>query len=77
MEVFVIFRFAVAVSVSSLIFWTLWSALRDGFRVARRMHAIPCARCRYFTNDYRLKCPVQPTIANTEKAIDCPDYRNS
>jgi hypothetical protein len=55
--------------------WTLYSALRDSYAVAKRMHEIPCANCQYFTNDYRLKCPVQPTIANTEQAILCSDYR--
>jgi hypothetical protein len=53
----------------------LFSALLDSYAVARRMHVIPCTNCRYFTNDYRLKCPVQPTIANTEQAIQCSDYR--
>jgi hypothetical protein len=75
MDVLAIFRFGFALSVWSLIVWTLWSALRDSFRVARRMHAIPCATCQYFTNDHRLKCPVQPMIANTEAAIECPDYQ--
>jgi RNA polymerase subunit RPABC4/transcription elongation factor Spt4 len=42
--------------------------------VAKTMHQIPCARCRYFTNDHRLKCPVHPQIANTEGAINCRDY---
>jgi hypothetical protein len=43
--------------------------------VAKTMHQIPCARCRYFTNDYRLKCSVHPQIANTEGAINCRDYQ--
>lgn len=56
--------------------WTLWSALRDATARARQMHEIPCPSCRFFTNDHRLKCTVQPRIANTESAIDCPDYRS-
>jgi hypothetical protein len=75
MEILVILRFTFALSVIGLISWTLFSALLDSYAVAKRMHAIPCTNCRYFTNDYRLKCPVQPTIANTEQAIQCSDYR--
>jgi hypothetical protein len=38
------------------------------------MHQIPCSRCGFFTNNYRLKCTVHPLAANTEAAIDCTDY---
>ncbi|MDJ0580351.1 hypothetical protein [Crocosphaera sp.] len=38
------------------------------------MHKIPCSNCQYFTNDYRLKCPVNPFQASTEAAINCQDY---
>jgi hypothetical protein len=38
------------------------------------MHQIPCAKCQFFTNDHRLKCTVNPIIANTERAICCSDY---
>ncbi|MEG4119437.1 hypothetical protein QUA43_18445 [Microcoleus sp. N9_B4] len=48
----------------------------DSLRRAQRMHQIPCANCVFFTGDYHLKCPVQPTIALSEDAIDCPDYRS-
>ena len=54
---------------------SLWSMVTDGVANAKRMHSIPCANCQYFTGDYRLKCTVQPHIALTEEAIDCPDYR--
>jgi hypothetical protein len=57
--------------------WTLWSAVRDTATKTKQMHQIPCANCQFFTNDYRLKCTVQPTIANTENAIGCSDYRPS
>ncbi|WP_348251226.1 hypothetical protein [Leptolyngbya subtilissima] len=40
------------------------------------MHKIPCAECRYFTNDHRLKCPIHPKIALSESAIDCPDFED-
>ncbi|WP_322744170.1 MULTISPECIES: hypothetical protein [unclassified Coleofasciculus] len=38
------------------------------------MHQIPCAYCQFFTNDHRLKCTVNPSIASSENAINCRDY---
>ncbi len=48
--------------------------IADVIKRSRKMHQIPCTNCRYFTNDYHLKCTAQPKIANTESAIDCPDF---
>jgi hypothetical protein len=53
---------------------TLWAAARDTTERAKTMHQIPCPHCQFFTNNHRLKCTVQPTIAHTEQAIDCSDY---
>jgi hypothetical protein len=61
-----------AIVVSVL--WTIAAALGRGVRVARRMHAIPCVHCRYFTGEMLLKCPVNPRAALTEAAIDCVDF---
>jgi hypothetical protein len=55
-------------------FWSVGSALRDGIAKAKRMHQIPCANCRFFTNRYQLKCPVHPSIALSEEAIGCTDF---
>jgi len=55
--------------------WTLGRAMRDGIAQAKRMHQIPCAHCQFFTNDYRLKCTIHPHYANSERAIDCLDYK--
>ncbi|MDJ0600297.1 MAG: hypothetical protein QNJ37_15830 [Crocosphaera sp.] len=46
----------------------------DVIKRSKKMHQIPCSHCQYFTNDYRLKCPVNPFQANTELAINCKDY---
>ena len=54
--------------------WTLFSATRDTVARARQMHDIPCANCQFFTNDYRLKCTIKPSVASTEQAINCSDY---
>ncbi|MEA5535372.1 hypothetical protein VB691_15300 [Crocosphaera sp. XPORK-15E] len=53
---------------------TLWRTIKDTTDRAKVMHQIPCSTCQYFTNDYRLKCPVNPHQANTEQAINCQDY---
>ncbi|MCJ8278463.1 MAG: hypothetical protein MJK14_00540 [Rivularia sp. ALOHA_DT_140] len=58
-----------------LIGWSMWSAARDSVKIAQQMHQIPCSGCRYFTDDYRLKCTVNPSMANTEEAITCMDYQ--
>lgn len=74
MEIWIILRFSIAASIIALVCWSLASAVRDSWQVAQRMHSIPCSHCRYFTDNYRLKCTIQPKIANTESAIDCSDY---
>ena len=66
--------FVLAWSLLFILFSTLFSAIRDTTARAKQMHQIPCSNCQFFTNDHRLKCTVQPSVANTEKAIDCPDY---
>ena len=55
--------------------WNIWAAARDSIKTAKQMHQIPCPGCRYFTDDYRLKCTIHPSIANTEEAIECLDYQ--
>jgi len=57
-----------------LVCLTIWSAIRQSVTIAKRMHQIPCTSCRFFTADYRLKCTVHPSLANTETAINCSDY---
>ncbi len=47
----------------------------DVINRAKTMHQIPCSNCQYFTNDYRLKCSVNPFQASTEAAISCQDYQ--
>ncbi len=68
-------RIVGALSVLSLCSWSLVSCIIDAIAQAKRMHQIPCTKCRFFTGDYRLKCTVNPSLANTEQAIDCGDYR--
>ncbi|MDY6936109.1 MAG: hypothetical protein SWY16_00460 [Cyanobacteriota bacterium] len=54
---------------------SIQSAVSSGVDRAKQMHQIPCSDCIFFTNDYRLKCPVNPKAAMSEEAIDCGDYR--
>ncbi|PHM06206.1 hypothetical protein [Nostoc sp. 'Peltigera malacea cyanobiont' DB3992] len=67
--------FVVAWTVTILVVLSLWTAARDSVSTAKQMHQIPCTGCQFFTDDYRLKCTVRPSIANTEEAIHCSDYQ--
>ncbi|BAY31833.1 hypothetical protein NIES37_02800 [Tolypothrix tenuis PCC 7101] len=67
--------FVVAWAVMILGGWSLWSAARDSVSKAKQMHQIPCTGCQFFTDNYRLKCTVHPSIANTEEAIHCHDFQ--
>lgn len=69
--------FIVAWGLMGLTAWNLVTAVRDGVDRAAVMHKIPCADCRYFTNDHRLKCPIHPKTALSESAIDCADFEPS
>ncbi|WZI66440.1 MAG: hypothetical protein HEQ35_00570 [Gloeotrichia echinulata IR180] len=57
-----------------LLFWSIWNTLKQGVIHVKRLHQIPCHKCDFFTNDYRLKCTVNPIIAGTEEAIACRDF---
>ncbi|MBD2597854.1 hypothetical protein H6G74_26530 [Nostoc spongiaeforme FACHB-130] len=67
--------FVVAWGLMILVAWSLWSTARDSVATAKQMHQIPCPGCQFFTDDYRLKCTVHPSVANTEDAINCMDYQ--
>jgi hypothetical protein len=67
--------FVSAWAIIILCAWSLWTAARDSVTTAKQMHQIPCTGCQFFTEDYRLKCTVRPSIANTEEAINCRDYQ--
>ena len=68
-------RFIGAFSILGLCGLSLFSCVMDVVAQAKKMHSIPCTKCRFFTGDYRLKCTANPSIANTEQAIDCIDYQ--
>ncbi|MDZ8260908.1 hypothetical protein [Nostoc sp. ChiQUE01b] len=62
-------------TLTIIVVLSLWAAARDSVTTAKQMHQIPCTGCQFFTDNYRLKCTVRPSIANTEEAIDCCDYQ--
>jgi hypothetical protein len=68
--------FMLAWGIVGITAWNLAAAVRDSVTRATVMHKIPCAECRYFTNDHRLKCPLHPKTALSESAIDCADFEN-
>ena len=53
---------------------SIWITLKKGASHVKRLHQIPCHNCDFFTNDYRLKCTVNPMKACTEEAIGCHDF---
>ena len=53
----------------------LGRALQAAVRQTRRMHAVPCAGCRFFDDNPYLPCAIRPSEANTPAAIGCRDYQ--
>ena len=53
---------------------TVVRAFKQGAEQLKKLHQIPCNNCDFFTNDYRLKCAVNPTIACSEEALGCVDF---
>ena len=49
-------------------------AVSDGLHRLRRLHQVPCFRCRYYTGSPYLKCPLRPVDAASEAALHCTDY---
>ena len=49
-------------------------AFKEGAEQVRKLHRIPCYKCDFFTNDYRLKCTVHPSLACSEEALGCMDF---
>ncbi|WP_416670307.1 hypothetical protein [Egbenema bharatensis] len=54
--------------------WSIGAAVREAVKSTQKLHQIPCSKCQFFTNSHYLKCPVHPSRALTEEAINCPDY---
>ncbi|MGD1913730.1 MAG: hypothetical protein ACFB2X_23710 [Rivularia sp. (in: cyanobacteria)] len=53
---------------------TVVRAFKQGAEQLKKLHQIPCYNCDFFTNDYRLKCTVNPVIACSEEALGCIDF---
>jgi hypothetical protein len=56
------------------LFLRLWQTTKAGITHLKKLHQVPCSRCAFFTNDYRLKCTVNPLTAMSEEAINCRDF---
>jgi hypothetical protein len=67
--------FVMAWVIILIVGWSILAALRDGVKQVKYLHQIPCANCQFFTNSYYLKCPVHPSMALSEEAIGCRDYK--
>lgn len=66
--------FVFAWTIVLLVIWSIASSLWVGITSVRQMHQIPCANCQFFTQNYYLKCPVHPSKALSDAAVNCPDY---
>ncbi len=67
--------FACLIWVSlAYLFYRTAIGTRRSIQNIQRHHAIPCTRCRYFTGEMVLKCPVNPKAALTDQAVDCLDF---
>ncbi|MBE7381660.1 MAG: hypothetical protein F6J95_009660 [Leptolyngbya sp. SIO1E4] len=53
---------------------TLCLTVQDAIQQLRRLHQIPCHRCKYYTGSAYLKCTVNPVSAFSEDALHCCDY---
>lgn len=49
-------------------------AFKQGAEQVKKLHRIPCYKCDFFTNDYHLKCTVNPSLACSEEALGCIDF---
>jgi hypothetical protein len=49
--------------------WTVAHHWKTGFIYVKRLHQVPCHKCKYFTNSCYLKCTVNPHLACSEEAI--------
>lgn len=67
-----------------IIFWTIVvlgvsqyiiNRLKLAINYVKKLHKIPCSNCQYFTNNYYLKCTVNPQIALHEEAIYCREFK--
>ncbi len=66
--------FICAWSLVFLFVWSTFKTTREGLHYVNKLHQIPCSGCAFFTNDYRLKCTVNPITALSEDAINCCDF---
>jgi hypothetical protein len=51
-----------------------WKLVRSNTTTVKQGQRVPCRNCRYFSNNFYLKCAVRPSDALTERATDCSDF---
>lgn len=61
-------------SVLLCFFCSIFLAMQDGVVYLKKLHAIPCDRCIFYTGESCLKCTIHPYKALTEEAVDCQDW---
>jgi hypothetical protein len=74
MTLYAVFTYITISTVVVMVVLDFLAWAGQGVQDIKTLHEIPCSRCRYFTGEYHLKCPVNPSTALTEAAIDCLDF---
>ena len=69
-----VFLFSFWVFLMILFSFSVVRAFQEGAEQVKKLYQIPCSKCDFFTNDYRLKCAVNPTLACSEESYRCVDF---
>lgn len=51
-----------------------WKLVRHNVTSVKQGQRVPCKNCRYYSNNFYLKCAVRPSDALTDRAADCSDF---
>ncbi len=70
----VIYFFVFAVLLTFIKSFKLHQTEKNQSTTSKHFNQIPCKLCRFFSQNYYLKCAVHPDIALKAEAINCPDY---
>jgi hypothetical protein len=73
---------SMSVLVMSLVILSMLSTIVSACIARRNQHSsivkqpstIACSNCRYFNDNYFLKCALHPVTVMTEQSVDCRDY---
>lgn len=53
-----------------------WKLNQKAVKTSRYQVQLPCKKCQFFSNNPYMKCAVNPCVAMTPAAKECPDFRS-